>query len=645
MRGCSKISFLNQHINKSSHRLDTGLTPYSFEMAEPSAACCGDSGSSNKTLPIPMDTDAGFHAEPLHCTSASKIDDYATKTDPTFMQNQISIQRSPSATQSQASALSRKLSLKSNDGHDPALNQPAIAGILSDNGEQEVRGRGRGGLESSVVDGISSCNLKKSSSNSTDKSTKSTKSERSTKSVHSVNAVGTHPLGTLRVHSPSPTRHPTAEAAECLKGGDIVIVRDVPPGTTFGYDTVHFVVGNGEKFEGLKDIPAGAHFIWGGSSLASLRTGAWIMSAKRASDEVGEIHVKRWNSFDEVLTEEISVAETRIQKESVPEIFTQLRSYSLASRFNLQSSLSTSGPHANGSNLWQHLTFALKGALLTRITGKEWNQWMVSSASDYQPEIEASIADDPMGFRRDEMLKFVFPKSDRTFSRDSVGRDRTEQAMDTSSHIMAVITGICTYEDEDEIIGELQFCYITGMVLGNIACMEHWAHMVKVLFRAFRLAVDKPLFFRKVITAVHAQFVYDEEGFESSILDHDPNLTEDLKMLLTVFKSRLNELLLAQHGDITDDQNAAGKAFEELESWLWKWNWDLRGNYVRSGKLQLEDGEFVDAALKDFEAEDERGMKLKCSPNYLYNNSSSGEYAPVVVDLDEAGREKGLICL
>lgn len=42
-------------------------------------------------------------------------------------------------------------------------------------------------------------------------------------------------------------------------------------------------------------------------------------------------------------------------------------------------------------------------------------------------------------------------------------------------------------------------------------------------------------------------------------------------------------------------------------------------------QIQLEDGEFVDAELKDFEAEDERG-----------------EFAPAVVELDEHGREKGL---
>jgi A1 cistron-splicing factor AAR2 len=113
------------------------------------------------------------------------------------------------------------------------------------------------------------------------------------------------------------------------------------------------------------------------------------------------------------------------------------------------------------------------------------------------------------------------------------------------------------------------------------------------LFQAFRLALDLPLFFRKVIEAVHAQFIYDHDALDGSILDHDPNLPGELKMLLTIFKSRLNEQLIAQGSNITADQEAVGQAFESLESWLWKWNWDLRGNYVRSGQIQLEDGEWV----------------------------------------------------
>jgi len=73
------------------------------------------------------------------------------------------------------------------------------------------------------------------------------------------------------------------------------------------------------------------------------------------------------------------------------------------------------------------------------------------------------------GFLKNEVVDFLFPKSQYTFSTTSVGRERTEQAMDTSGHIMAIISN-CSYEDHDEIIGELQFCYVTGMILGNVAC-------------------------------------------------------------------------------------------------------------------------------------------------------------------------------
>ena len=107
------------------------------------------------------------------------------------------------------------------------------------------------------------------------------------------------------------------------------------------------------------------------------------------------------------------------------------------------------------------------------------------------------------------------------------------------------------------------------------------------------MILDQPTFFRKVIEAVHAQFIYDHEGLNGSILDHEPSLSYEMKKILTIFKSRLNELLMAQGSCITPEQAAVGEAFEALESWLWKWNWDLRGNFVRSGQIQLEDGEFV----------------------------------------------------
>lgn len=588
-------------------------------MAESSHS--GDPSNPNKYTTSVMDLDTTLHAEatPLGGANASKAQDPAAAVDPTFMQNQISIQRSPSTTHLQASALSRRLSLKSNASAEQPLSHPAISGILAEH-EHENHGYEQDS-DSGIIETANTCSLSKSASTSTNRSTKSA---HSAKSVHSVHAVGHIPLGSLRVHTSSPPGPPGAETHECLKSGDIVVIRDIPAGSLIGYDLTSFAVPDNGSFQGIKEIPPGAHFVWGSSASNTSRVGFWIMSAKRASDEFGEIHVKRWNSYEECLSEEISAAEVRIQKGCVPEILDKLQAYTISNFAKPKTeylaldakelSLSSAkGLYAKNSNIWVHLTSCMKGALLTKITGKLWNLWEVSSSDDYKSSPKPSLPDDPLKFSREETLKFVFPRSTKTFSEDAVGRDRTEQAMDASSHVKSVIATHCTFEDHDEIIGEMQFCYITGMTLGNLACMEQWTHIVKVLFRAFRLVLELPVFVRKVIEAFHAQLIYDEEGLESSILDHAPNLGGELKKLLTVFKARLTELLLAQGNHLTDEQNAVGKAFGELEAWLWKWGWDLRSNYVRSGKMQLEDGEFVDVDLTDFEDEDERG-KNPCPP-------------------------------
>ncbi|KAM3080930.1 hypothetical protein ACMFMF_002847 [Clarireedia jacksonii] len=584
-----------------------------------------DSSAATSSDMAAMEVDEPITTVDESADDAMKAGDTSSNQDPSFIKNQISIQRSPSTTKSHISALSRKLSTKSNSSGPRSTLSPSSK--EEEKISEDDRGRQRGDSGSSIVEATNNCSLSKSNSTS---SALSVRSEKSAKSVRSVNVVGSYPLGSLRVHSPSPPRKTAGDHHEILQGGDVVIVRHIPAGSIFGYDTRSFTIQNKDhKFQGVRDIPAGAHFVWGGSSNGSSRTGFWLMSMKRASNEYGEIHVLRWDNYNECLDEEISEAEKRIQKTSISEITNGLESYvnSAPTTTAAQDEPSVSSATNSDVDMWHRLTSCIKHPYLSKVTGGKWNNWKVTSNHDVKQQGEPKdVPSNAMDFSRDDVLSFVFPKAVRTFSELSFGRDRTEQAMDTSAHIMAIISGNCTYEDSDEIIGELQFCYITGMVLGNLACMEQWGNIVRVVFRAFRLAMDMPVFFRKIIEAVHAQFMYDDQGFESSIFDHDSNLTDDLKMILTVFKSRLNEQLLSHGSLLTREQQEVGTAFEAFESWLWKWGWDLRGNYVRSGKFQLEDGEIVDAELKDFEAEDERG-----------------EYAPVIVDLDEEGREKDLI--
>jgi A1 cistron-splicing factor AAR2 len=108
---------------------------------------------------------------------------------------------------------------------------------------------------------------------------------------------------------------------------------------------------------------------------------------------------------------EVSAAELRIQKKGLPEFEDRLQPYDLSSS---RGSASQAIDHATAADEWQQLTSCMKGALLTKITGHEWNHWQVSSTHDIKP---ADIAT-----RSDEVLWFIFPKADRTFSMASRGR-------------------------------------------------------------------------------------------------------------------------------------------------------------------------------------------------------------------------------
>ena len=272
------------------------MAHHKWDGEAPSVEC----NDTNSTHIFHMDSDEAFTATPL-IANASTADNNSATADPTFMQNQISIQRSPSTAISQASALSRKLSVNSNGSHE-AVTGPSISGVLLDNGNEKAgRGRGRGSSTSSLIEATSNCNLAKSSSVSTHSSKKSV---ASAKSVHSVHAVGSFPLGSLRLHSPSPTQGGD-EKRQFLKSGDVLVVRDVPSGALIGYDTRGLSIKD-EKFDGIKDIPPGAHFVWGGSTVSSLRNGFWFMTAKKATNDLGEIHVKRWDKHEEVLGEVIN---------------------------------------------------------------------------------------------------------------------------------------------------------------------------------------------------------------------------------------------------------------------------------------------------------------------------------------------------
>lgn len=81
------------------------------------------------------------------------------------------------------------------------------------------------------------------------------------------------------------------------------VVRDIPVGIVFGYDTRSFTIKEMGHFDGVKTLPPGAHLFWASSDVTSLRTGFWVLVNKKESEEYGETFIRRWDAYSETLDE------------------------------------------------------------------------------------------------------------------------------------------------------------------------------------------------------------------------------------------------------------------------------------------------------------------------------------------------------
>ncbi|KAK8076448.1 Protein AAR2-like [Apiospora phragmitis] len=465
----------------------------------------------------------------------------------------------------------------------------------------------------------------------------------SLKSVDSVPVTGVFPLGTLHLNEPQddeedmvpdrdmttplpvPNRSPeplhvSAPVLELLRSGDVLILDDLPTGFTVGCDTISFAAT--EHFLGFRDIPGGAHLVWiAPSETTSSRSAYWIFAPEKNPESPGRVYVKQWDKFNEVLSDPASHAEERFQKERLEEGLGNLVPYQFRgtnSAVPQPTSSSQAGAEApafvDNTTIWYQLTFAITPSLLNRLTGGTKQTWPVNT-SDRVAGGTSTVEEARLYANSTSQLTFTFGMDDLLFDAKAKGAERTQQALDPTSWIIAQLRKSSSdLGSLHDLVGELQFAFLTGMHLGNYACLEQWWHYTtRVIFRAYHLAVEEPQLARDLIQTVHAQFVYNDRNLEGSILDTAPGgsggggAAKKLQKALTVYKSRLNEQLLALGDGCTPGQQAVGAAFASLEGFLWTWDWDLRGEYLRSGTIMLEDGEVVHAELSDFEDEDERG--------------------------------------
>ncbi|KAL8417635.1 hypothetical protein RB594_001336 [Gaeumannomyces avenae] len=345
--------------------------------------------------------------------------------------------------------------------------------------------------------------------------------------------------------------------------------------------------------------------------------------------------------------------------------------------------------------LWHHLTSCITKALLGRVTGNadpSASEWLVDTADSAKGEVNFAQASKLFKTVIGSELTFLFPPQDSALglhllnldanAADDGESDRAVAAAAAAAAAPGTAATIAARSPsprrpdttllvenalggsgiaEADLTGELQFVFLTAMHLGNPSCLDYWFHLIlKIILRAHQLAVSRPALTRSLILTMHAQLVYgerhmsdggggahdrssssssavaaaagdDNEGRRAGILEMAPQHQARLREALTVYKRILNGSLLGLGDAITGEQAAVGQAFSDLEAWFWKYGWDLRSDYVPETLV----------AVAAEEPHRRRRRGLEADPGD--SDDEDNEYQPVLVELDENGREVGLV--
>ncbi|KAH8879834.1 hypothetical protein GQ53DRAFT_596687, partial [Thozetella sp. PMI_491] len=424
---------------------------------------------------------------------------------------------------------------------------------------------------------------------------------------------------------------------KCLEQGDVFLLLDLPDHSIVGHDAMALTIVDA-KVSGIRDIPPGAHLLWVSDPTGIFRFGYWYVAGDN-----GVVRIKQWNRFSEVLGEPASQFEARDKKDHIETIYPRLVPHDYSGGDSHSSGPPPpppKGPSGEGSDaesdlaaarisLWQQLTSSITRDFLGRVAGKaDASEWLVETTDEAAGDSFPQRTNNVLRLGTEGQLNFLFAEEAEILPRLDVA-SASEYFTDSTPRLVSILNGQPPAAVEADIIAEFQFTFLTGMHLGNHACVQQWRHiLLKIFLRAYRLTSSHPSLCRALLQTLHAQLIYDErylarpgsgnsakDNLDAGILDVIPGTKNKLHAALTVYKRRLDKELLGLGAQATPEQASVGHAFASLETWLWRHGWDLRSE-CEHGKHQL---------------------------GVVDGDDSDEEYNPVVVQLDESGREVGLV--
>ena len=383
------------------------------------------------------------------------------------------------------------------------------------------------------------------------------------------------------------------------------LLLNLPPSILCGIDLLSFTTT--AQFHGIKSIPAGYHFIFTSETTSlSIRDGFWFHIPATPPNGPPSLIVRKWDPSSGSLR---PIKDPESYREQVKALWERgLTPYR-------QSASKDAEVEAEAGD-WASLTNHVTPSLLSHLTqNEEWRITSASCAKEDRDEIPGLTAAEVGGEERELGVLGIDLK--RTWREGAVGRERTEAAVDRSWALNDIEERWSAKLDEgggewgDLVLGQMEATFLMVLTVANFSCLEEWKRIVGLVLTCKRAVREREEWFATFLVLLRKQMerCEDVEGGLFDLSDEGGGL---LKGLLKGFKRTLGQVFGEEEGEEVKEE------MEALETFLkGEYGWELGDEFVRRGLLELEDGEQVEVEMEEMEGEDERG-----------------EYAPVVVDLD-----------
>jgi len=407
-----------------------------------------------------------------------------------------------------------------------------------------------------------------------------------------------------------------------------VLLLNLPQKAFCGIDLLSFTTS--PRFHGIKNLPPGLHLVFTGATNSfSLRYGVWFRVPEETN--LPSLHIKKWDAQSEELIAETDVAAVLRWRANLGGIWRDGLTPYRQSVVEGETAEDDEGRNGearvvtNGHEViteetgdWIRLTDCITEHVLDRIAGKseDRDHWALTSASSAKIDVDdipgISKAEASRFFEKD--LGFLPIDLKQTWREGAVGRERTLAAQDRSWALRQLVDTVC--HDPMDIIGELQFCFLSLLTLNNNSCLEQWKRLLGLMLTCQEAIQTYPGVFTRFLATLKLQLEHNQDA-EGGLFDMRDEGSTLLKPLLKRFRQGLEQQSGSAKVDVMDE-------LDELEDYLKaEHGWLLNEDYARHGMLQLEDGEEV---MMDMNPEDDE--------------DESGDYAPTMVELTREQAEQ-----